>query len=221
MMKGSNPVDNLIDGLERDTITTLYGPPGSGKSTVCLEYVSTAIDSGKRVFFIDTEGGFSPERVQQINPDIDLSRVVVFSPTSFNQQKDIIEKLNEKVREYDYEVGLIVLDSLAMLYRLKLGDAPKRVNKELAEQLRLLAEVSRGLNIPVLVTNQEYKVFDTNQRKMVGGSLVEYWSKTILEMERQNEMGEIVLKKHKYIKEGRSIKYSIEEKGLKIVAEKS
>ena len=60
MLKLNNFFDVLIGELQNDTITTIYGPPGSGKSTLCFEYVISCVNSGKSVIYIDTEGGFSP-----------------------------------------------------------------------------------------------------------------------------------------------------------------
>lgn len=215
MLRGSLVVDKLIDGLEPDTITTIFGPSGGGKTTICLEYSSEVLKRGKKVFYVDTEGGFSPERLKQINPEVDLSKVLVFSPTSFEKQKKTIDRINEEISNYGQDVGLIILDSLVMLYRLNVDRTPKRVNKELADQLNLLAQISREFEIPILVTNQEYKVFDTGEMRMVGGNLVEYCSKTILQVYKENSYREIKLKKHKYIKEGEKVKFEIENKGLK------
>ena len=74
-------VDGMTGGgLQEEIITTVYGPPGSGKSTLCFQYVVAALQQGKQVIYIDTEGGFSVERLHQMDPDIDLKEVLIFSP---------------------------------------------------------------------------------------------------------------------------------------------
>lgn len=213
MLKLNCRVDEMIGELQRDTITTFYGSPGVGKSTVCFQYSVSCVNKGKKVIYIDTEGGFSAERIRQIDSDVDLNKILVFSPKSFEEQQKIILNLGKEIKN-DRDVGLVVVDSLVMLYRLKLGDDAQKVNSALGEQLRLLTELSRSFKIPIIVTNQMYTTFDTKEKKMVGGALVEYWSKTILLLDREVDLRKISLRKHKFKKEGEESYFEINDKGL-------
>ena len=206
--------DKIIGELEDKTITTFYGSPGSGKSTLCFQYTAEVIKEGKKVIFIDTEGGFSPNRILQIDPNCNLSNILVYSPKSFSQQHKTIISLNKEIKNTN-QIGLIVIDSLVMLYRLKLGSAPQKINKELGEQLRMLTELSRTYSIPVIATNQMYKSFDTKESKMVGGLTIEYWSKTIVELNYENSIRTLKLIKHKSKKEGEEKEFEIDNKGIK------
>ena len=76
-------VDDLVGPLQTNTITSIYGAPGTGKSTLCFEYVSAYLKTGKKIIYVDTEGGFSAERLKQINPEINLNNVIVISPTEY------------------------------------------------------------------------------------------------------------------------------------------
>ncbi len=214
MLKLNNFFDTIIGGhLQKDTITTIYGPPGCGKTLICFEYILSVLKNGKKVIFVDTEGGFCVERLKQLDPNIDFNNIIVFSPKTFEDQQKVIENLNKEIKNSKI-IGLVIVDTIVMLYRLKLGDAPQKINSELGEQLRLLTEISRSFKIPILVTNQMYKDFDTKETKMVGGSLIEYWSKTIIEIDKENDIKTIILKKHKTIKEGRKKTFEIAEKGI-------
>jgi len=213
MLKINNFFDELIGELQKDTITTIYGPPGCGKSTICFQYAISCVKNGKKVLYVDTEGGFSVERIKQIMPSIDLSQIIVFSPKDFEDQKNVILNLNKQIKNSS-SIGLIIIDSLVMLYRLKLEDAPQKINTQLAQQLQLLTEISRSFHIPIIVTNQMYQHFDTKEKKMVGGSLIEYWSKTIVEIDKDQDVRTIILKKHKYKKEGESKKFEINHIGI-------
>jgi len=118
---GSVVVDNLLNnGYEKNIITTIYGPAGSGKTLFCLLCSIKVAKAGKKVIFVDTEGGFSIERLKQLTADFKnvLEKIVFFRPTSFKEQKDAFEKLKDVV---DNKVGLIVVDTISMLYRLELG----------------------------------------------------------------------------------------------------
>lgn len=206
-------VDEILGPLQKDSITTFYGAPGAGKSTLCFQYCSHVLKRGKKVFFIDTEGGFSSERLLQIDPDLNLENIFVLSPKTFEMQHKVITSLPEKVKNFS-DIGLIVVDSLVMLYRLKLGDSPQKINKELGEQLRILNEISRIFKTPIIVVNQMYVDFNTKNKKMVGGSVLEYWSKTIIELDKIDSERSIRLTKHKFKKETESQFYEIENKGL-------
>lgn len=209
-------IDDIIGPLQSDTITTFFGPPGSGKSTITFLYVVSCLKEGKKVLFIDTEGGFSPERIKQLSPDVDLSNIIVFSPKTFEEQHKTIINLSKTLNEIS-DIGLVVLDSLVMLYRLKLGDSPQKINADLGEQLRFLTEISRTMDIPILVVNQMYTHFDTQEKRMVGGNLIEYWSKTIVLIDKDEKYRYALLRKHKFRKEGVKIFFNIEEEGIKVV----
>ena len=70
---GSRALDELLlGGIETQALTEFYGEFGSGKSQICHTLCATArqpIDSGgmdSGVIYIDTEGTFRPERLEQI-----------------------------------------------------------------------------------------------------------------------------------------------------------
>jgi hypothetical protein len=58
--------------------------------------------------------------------------------------------------------GIIIVDSIAMLYRLAIGQTKKvwEINKQLGMQLSYLTEIARKNKIPILVTNQVYADFE-------------------------------------------------------------
>ena len=207
----------LFGGYETDIITTLYGPGGSGKSNFCVIVATSQARKGNKVIFMDTEGGFSSDRFRQIHQgtkeeiERDLQNILLLKPTSFKEQEESFEKLLSHVKKRD--VSLIIIDSIAMLYRLELGDAItandsekiSEVNRKLAKQLRTLNEIARKQNLPIIVTNQVYASFTQNngdqnsERRvsMVGGDLLKYWSKCLIELQNFRGKRKIILKKHR------------------------
>lgn len=219
VLSGVEKLDLFLDGgFESDVVTTIYGPAGSGKTLFCILASIEAVKEGKKVIYIDTEGGFSFERIKQIDDDYDLllKHIIFLKPTNFEEQKDVFEKLRDLATK---DIGLIIVDSISMLYRIELGkgEAVYNTNKELGLQISYLSEIARKKNIPVLLTNQVYADFEVkNKVKMVGGDLLKYGSKCLIELKKENDKRIISLIKHRSIKEGKEIMFEIVNKGVKI-----
>ena len=57
-------------GNKNPDIKLIYGPAAAGKTTYCLLTSISMAKKGKKVMFIDTENGFSIERLKQLcGPD--------------------------------------------------------------------------------------------------------------------------------------------------------
>jgi DNA repair protein RadB len=225
----------LKGGYDSDIITTLYGGPGTGKTNFCLLVAVSQAKKRNKVLFIDTEGGFSSERVKQIvgkengeNYNEILKNIFILKPTCFKEQKEVFSKLLTYVRK---QVSLIVVDGMTMLYRLEFADARKKdipnlegqkknkdferiqsVNFELTKQLRLLAEISRKHEIPVIITNQVYNW--EQESKMVGGDILKYWSKCLIELVNDKGRRTALLKKHRSLPE-KSLGFQIYDGGIR------
>lgn len=217
LQTGSQVIDTLIGGgLEKDTITTIYGPSGAGKTNICVQAAATTVLRGKKVIYIDTEGGFSAERIQQITKDHKtvLEKIIFFLPTSFNEQKDTFQKINNIINE---DIGLIIVDTISMLYRLEMGKTEdiQNTNRELGQQLSVLSEIARKKNIPVLITNQVYANFeDKNRTNMVGGDILKYSSKCLIEVTRNDDRRSAVLRKHRSMPDGKEARFRIVNEGV-------
>ncbi|MBT7903402.1 DNA repair and recombination protein RadB [Candidatus Woesearchaeota archaeon] len=216
---GSNVFDKLLNGgYELETLTTVYGPSGSGKSNLChVSAVNTILNENKKVIYVDTEGGFSLERLKQITPRYDeiLEKIVILKPTNFEEQKKAFLKLNKLLTNED--VGLIIVDTISMLYRLELGKTEETysINRELGIQIALITEICRKKKIPILVTTQVYANFEEqNQVKIVGGDILKYASKCLVELKVLKHGRMAILRKHRSIKEGREALFKIEDSGL-------
>jgi DNA repair protein RadB len=223
----------LYGGYEKGIITMLAGPPGSGKTNFVVLATCSQAKKGNKVLFIDTEGGFSVDRVKQIvgeNYKEILNNILLLEPTSFEDQKKLFIRLSNRVRKE--HIGLIIVDGMAMHYRLELGavkskasqteDEIRRVNRELAWQMKVLAEISRKERIPILITNQVYTEFlsEEDLRKgkergvnLVGGDLLKYWSKSIIELKNENGKRRAVLLKHRSLPQ-KELVFDIRDRGI-------
>lgn len=213
----------LYGGYESDVITTLYGAPGCGKTNFCITAAVSLAKKDKKVLFIDTEGGFSSERVKQIIGLEDknkfeyvLKNIFILKPTNFSEQKECFSQLLKYVNE---NISMIIVDGMTMLYRLEFADARgkelgdiQQVNGDLTKQMRALAEISRKNNIPVLVTNQVYS-WD-NQNRMVGGDILKYWSKCLIELINERGKRYARLVKHRSLPES-NLFFQIYDRGIR------
>src|SRR3989338_7152313 len=104
-----------------------------------------------------------------------------------------------------------------MLYRLELGRSEEvyEVNSALGKQIAALVEIARRKKIPVLITTQVYADFDNRDKvKMVGGDLLRYGSKCLLELQGLAKCRRIILRKHRSLPEGSEILFKIVHEGV-------
>jgi DNA repair protein RadB len=216
---GSEVFDELLEGgYETDIVTTVFGPAGSGKTNLCIVSAVETVKQGKKVIYIDSEGGFSVERIKQLTPDYKetLDNIFFLKPITFDEQKASFEQLKNLVND---KIGLIVIDSIVMLYRLEIAktDDVYNLNRQLGQQLGFLTEIARRQNVPVLVTNQVYADFDNKEKvNMVGGDILKYGSKCIIELQKGHKsLRKAILRKHRHLAEGNEALFIIENEGLK------
>ena len=227
---GSYDLNNwLLGGYEEDVVTMIAGPPGSGKTNICILAACSQAKKGNKIIFVDTEGGFSVERVKQIvgeNYEKILNNFFLLEPTNFDEQKKCFLQLLNKIKKE--HVGLIVIDGMATLYRLELGEIRsderkvKELNSKVAWQMRILSEISRKQNIPVIITNQVYSDFLSEKDlkngmkkevNLVGGDLFKYWSKCIIELQNERGKRNAKLLKHRSLAE-KNFSFVIKNEGI-------
>lgn len=214
----------LYGGYDKGIITTIYGPAGSGKTNLCLIAAVSQANKGNKVIFIDTEGGFSTERVRQIigkekeKEELEkiLSNIILLKPTNFDEQKEAFKTLLKELKNSE-NIGLIIVDGMTMLYRLELGsnedlEIIRKINRELAEMMRTLAEIARKKELAIIVTNQVYN--QEGMTKAVGGDITRYWSKCLIELENNNGKRRAILRKHRSMQE-KTLPFYIVDRGIK------
>ena len=218
----NSSLDALLGGgFEKGTITQIFGPPSSGKSNITLTLAVNVARNNKKVIYMDTEGGISITRIKQI-AGADFSTVanniMVFEPTNFLEQNDNLKAIDLWLRKNYNDVDLLVLDSAVALYRVDDMKSSK-LNKELGKQMGILSKIARQYDIAVVLTNQIYNAFDedgNNDIRAVGGTILQYWSKVIIQLERCDELNQRIatLRRHRSIAEGNQAVFSITSKGI-------
>jgi len=120
----------LEGGFLQGALNIVYGLPGVGKTTFLIHFAVEQIIKGKHVFVMDTEGGWSGDRVKRIlsrriseldNPDEVIKTIKKIRPlhvwrvTSRTEAKKCIE-LWDLIRERNLNVGAFIIDSISALY---------------------------------------------------------------------------------------------------------
>jgi len=170
---GCPPIDNLLgDGVERGTVTQVYGPPAAGKTNLVLSAAVGVAAAGGRALYLDTEG-ISLERFRQLADGVDAdtetlaSRLITSEAYDFDDQETIVRDATE----FASEVELIVLDSATGHYRLERtegdeGETLRRVGR----QVRHLLGLARREDLAVVVTNQVFTDPDSGNPRALGGT---------------------------------------------------
>ncbi|MDR0912851.1 MAG: DNA repair and recombination protein RadB [Methanobrevibacter sp.] len=219
----NSTIDSILGGgIEKGTITQIYGPPASGKTNIALTLAVEVSKNSRKVLYIDTEGGISIERVKQIakdNFDVVAENLIVFEPKSFKSQQMDLRAIEHWLNDNHDDVDLIVIDSIVALYRSN-EKAIKESNRDMGKQIALLTRLSREYPIAILITNQIYSSFDSegnnNNISPVGGFTLQYGSKTIVELAKTNEIGQRIatIKRHRTIAEGIATNFNITGNGI-------
>lgn len=221
---GCPPIDDLLGGgLERGTVTQVYGPPAAGKTNLALCAAVECAAAGERVAYIDTEG-LSPDRFEQLldshEEDIKTlsSRIVVSEAHTFEEQEEAVRD----VEDLAAEVSLVVLDSATGFYRLQRtedereGDALRSV----ARQVTHLLALARKHDLAVLITNQVFSDPDSDMVRPLGGNTLEHWTGTVLRIDRfRGGKRRATLEKHRSKPAGESVQFRITDAGLEDVDE--
>jgi DNA repair protein RadA len=196
---GSKSFDELLGGgMETQSIVELYGEFGSGKTQVGHQLavnVQLPLEMGGlhgSAVIIDTENTFRPERIAQMvkglealdgasrAPEDFLRNIHVARAYNSNHQILLAEsamELAERLRETEYPVRLLVVDSVTAHFRAEyvgrgtLADRQQKLNKHLHDLMRF-ADLNNAL---IMVTNQVMAKPDTffgDPTKPVGGHIL-------------------------------------------------
>jgi len=210
-------LDALLDGgVEQGAIALLYGEAGSGKTNLCLQLARNVALLGQKVLLIDTEG-VSMERLQQISGEHYekvTASILLFPAHSFDEQERAIERAT-RLAESELEVGLIIVDSLTLHYRLTSKDEERSGRRSLAPQLAKLLRAARHREIPVLVTSQVYMDVERGTVESLGGHPLQHTAKLIIKLEKVRPgMRRATLMKHRHRPEGETAAFRITARGM-------
>jgi recombination protein RecA len=142
-----------IGGVPRGRIIEVYGPEGSGKTTVCLHIIAEAQKHGGIAVFIDAEHALDPTYARTLGVNID--ELLVSQPDNGEQALEIADMM---VRSG--AVDIVVIDSVAALVPRaeiegEMGDSHVGLQARLMSQaMRKLAGSLSRFDTTALFINQ-------------------------------------------------------------------
>jgi len=147
------------NGYPKGRIIEIFGPEGSGKTTLGLEAVKECQKSGGICAYIDTEHSLNSKYINElgVNPD----ELIISQPDSGEQAFSIIYDLLKT-----QQVELIVLDSVAALVPMAELES-QMFEHQMGAQARLVAKGLRKIN-HLMSKSKTCIIFINQLREKVG-----------------------------------------------------
>ena len=142
-----------IGGVPRGRITEIYGPEGSGKTTLCLHVIAQAQQAGGTAAIVDVEHALDPSYAETCG--VNTQDLYVSQPDTGEEALEIAEALIRSGA-----VDVLVIDSVAALVPRAeiegdMGDSHPGLQARLMSQaLRKLSGAIKQSNAAVIFTNQ-------------------------------------------------------------------
>ena len=179
-------------GMPRRRICELFGPEGSGKTTLALHVIASAQKTGGVAAFIDAEHAMDPTWARKLG--VNLEQLLVSQPDTGEQALEICELL---IRSN--AVDVIVIDSVAALIPRaeiegEMGDVHVGLQARLMSQaMRKLAAVIGKSRTCVIFINQirmKIGVMFGNPETTPGGRALKFYSSVRLDIRRVSTIKE-------------------------------
>jgi recombination protein RecA len=175
-----------VGGVPRGRIIEIYGPEGSGKTSLTLHIIAEAQKDGGVAAFIDAEHALDPEYASNLG--INLDELLLSQPDTGEQALEIVEVL---VRSG--AVDVIVVDSVAALVPKNeldgdMGDSHMGLQARLMSQaMRKLAGVVNKSKTCLIFINQirmKIGVMFGNPETTTGGNALKFYSSVRMDIRR-------------------------------------
>ena len=174
-----------IGGFPRGRVVEVYGPEGSGKTTVALHAAANAQKSGGIAAFIDAEHSLDPDYAKKLGVDTDA--LLVSQPDTGEQALEIADMLI-----HSGAIDVVIIDSVAALVPRaeiegEMGDS------HVGLQARLMSQALRKL-AGALNQTKTTMIFINQLREKVGVMFgcMSYTTRVTLADGTQEKIGKIV-----------------------------
>jgi len=184
-------------GLPRGRIVEIFGPEGSGKTTLALTVVAQAQKEGGKAAFIDAEHALDPEYAARLG--VKTKELLISQPDNGEEALNILESLVRSGM-----ISVIVVDSVAALtpkaeIEGEMGAQFIGLQARLMSQaLRKLTAITAKTQTLIIFINQirmQVGVFFGNPETTPGGRALKFYASVRLDVRRvaQIKKGEDII----------------------------
>ncbi|MFC4906485.1 recombinase RecA [Actinomadura gamaensis] len=175
-----------IGGLPRGRVVEVYGPEGSGKTSIALHAVASVQKKGGIAAFVDAEHALDPEYAAKLGVDIDA--LLVSQPDTGEQALEITDMLIRSGA-----VDVVVIDSVAALVPRaeiegEMGDSHVGLQARLMSQaLRKLTGAINQTKTTAIFINQlreKVGVMFGSPETTTGGRALKFYASVRLDVRR-------------------------------------
>jgi recombination protein RecA len=175
-----------IGGLPRGRVVEIYGPEGSGKTSLALHAIANAQAAGGIAAFIDAEHALDPEYAKKLGVDTDA--MLVSQPDTGEQALEIADMLIRSGA-----IDIVVIDSVAALVPRaeiegEMGDSHVGLQARLMSQaLRKLAGALNQTRTTAVFINQlreKVGVMFGSPETTSGGRALKFYASVRLDVRR-------------------------------------
>lgn len=175
-----------VGGFPRGRIVEIFGPEGTGKTTLALGAIASAQKNGGNALFVDAEHAFSPEYAASLGVDVD--NLIVSQPDYAEQALEIIDTFVKSSA-----IDICVLDSVAALVPKaelegNMGESFMGVQARLMSQAlrKLTGSISKSRTSAIFINQIREKigVVFGNPEVTPGGRALKFYSSVRLDIRR-------------------------------------
>ncbi len=144
----------LSGGIPDSVIVDIFGGGGTGKTLLSLQLMINSIKNDGNVLYLDTSGGFRPERILEIQKELKieidlLEKITVSRITNTSEQIKSLQNISKD------NFSLIVIDNITDLfsYEYQNDESIFEKNSLFMKYMYELSKLAITKKIPIVVTN--------------------------------------------------------------------
>ena len=175
-----------VGGIPRGRVVEIFGPEGSGKTTVSLNIIAEAQANGGIAAFVDAEHALDPTYARELGVNID--ELLVSQPDSGEQALEIADMLVRSAA-----LDLVVIDSVAALVPRaeiegEMGDSHVGLQARLMSQAlrKITGALSQSKTTAIFINQLREKigVMFGSPETTTGGRALKFYSSVRLDVRR-------------------------------------
>ena len=152
---GLEKLDNFLSGgIPNGVIVDIFGGNGTGKTQLLLQLSINSIKNGGNVLYLDTTGGFRPERILEIQKKFNID-FNLLDKITVSRITNTFEQINSIKNFQKNNFSLIVIDNVTDLfsYEYKNNESIFEKNSLFMKYMHELSFYAITNKIPIVITN--------------------------------------------------------------------